>query len=166
MLAFADKMIGLQEQDGYSVLIEGNYPWGSNGQILNNMMLMGKAFDLSGDGKYLEAMRLSMDYLMGRNPVNTSYVSGYGTSSMQHPHHRFWANDPANGYPPPPAGAVSGGPNTDPSDPVAINAGLKDLPMSKRYMDDIGSFTTNEVAINWNAPLAWVAAFLDRNSEK
>jgi endoglucanase len=26
-------------------------------------------------------------------------------------------------------------------------------------VDDIGSYSTNEVAINWNAPLAWLAAF-------
>ncbi|MEU1945082.1 glycoside hydrolase family 9 protein, partial [Streptomyces sp. NPDC020125] len=24
------------------------------------------------------------------------------------------------------------------------------------YIDDIGSYSTNEVAINWNAPLAWL----------
>ncbi|MFJ7244658.1 cellulose binding domain-containing protein [Kitasatospora sp. NPDC098652] len=26
-------------------------------------------------------------------------------------------------------------------------------------MDDIGSYSTNEVAVNWNASLAWLAAF-------
>ena len=31
----------------------------------------------------------------------------------------------------------------------------------KCYVDDIASYSTNEVAINWNAPLAWAAAFLD-----
>ncbi len=29
------------------------------------------------------------------------------------------------------------------------------------YADDIRAFTMNEVAINWNAPLVWVAAWLD-----
>jgi len=82
---------------------------------------------------------------------------------MQHPHHRFWANDLGNGYPPPPAGVVAGGPNADPTDPVAVNANLGGLPESKRYIDDIGSYTTNEVTINWNAPLVWVSAFLEGN---
>jgi len=31
----------------------------------------------------------------------------------------------------------------------------------KCYADHIESYSTNEVAINWNAPLAWAAAFLD-----
>jgi len=29
------------------------------------------------------------------------------------------------------------------------------------YVDDIEAWSVNEVAINWNAPLAWVAAYLD-----
>jgi len=160
ILAYADDLIAVQDKDGYAVLIDETYPWGSNGLILNNMILMGLAHDISADAQYLDALRLSMDYIMGRNPVNTSYVSGYGTNPMQHPHHRFWANDPDNGYPPPPPGAVSGGPNATPTDPAALNAGVTDLPESKRYIDDIGSYSTNEVTINWNAPLAWVATFL------
>ncbi len=165
VIAYADGMLAVQEKDGYMVMIEGSYPWGSNGQILNNMMLVSLAHKISFDGRYLNAVRLSMDYIMGRNPVNQSYVSGYGTYSMQHPHHRFWANDLAKGYPPPPAGVVSGGPNANPADPVANNANLASLPESKRYLDEIGSYTTNEVTINWNAPLVWVAAYLDANRE-
>ena len=46
VIRFADKMIVIQE-DGYSVLIEGDYPWGSNGQILNNMILLGVAYKIS-----------------------------------------------------------------------------------------------------------------------
>jgi endoglucanase len=163
VLAFADEMINIQKNDGYLVPLKGAYAWGSNGQILNNLMLIGMAFRVTQDTQYLDAMRLGMDYILGRNPVNQSYVSGYGTYAMQHPHHRFWANDIANGYPPPPAGALSGGPNANPTDPVAVNAKLASLPESRRYIDDIGSFTTNEVTINWNAPLVWVSAFLQGN---
>jgi hypothetical protein len=31
----------------------------------------------------------------------------------------------------------------------------------KCYIDDIDSYSTNEVTINWNAPLAWVVTYLD-----
>lgn len=164
ILAFADSFITIQSKEGYTVLIEGDYPWGSNGTILNNMILMALAYDISGEEQYLDAVRLSMDYIMGRNPMNKSYVSGYGMYPLEHPHHRFWANDPANGFPPPPPGAVSGGPNSNPSDPPALNAGLTNLAPAKRYVDEIGSFSTNEVTINWNAPLAWVATYLDATS--
>jgi endoglucanase len=161
VLVYADTLLKVQDQNGYYPLIEGDYPWGSNGLILNNMLLMGVAYNISGDANYLNSMRMSMDYILGRNTLNKSFVSGYGKYPMLHPHHRFWANDPVNGYPAPPPGAVSGGPNFNPDDPAANNANLWNIPPSKRYLDDIQSFTTNEVAINWNAPLVWVAAYLD-----
>ncbi|MEJ2569771.1 MAG: glycoside hydrolase family 9 protein [Anaerolineales bacterium] len=164
VLDFADEMLTIQENDGYSVLIDGEYPWGSNGLILNNTILMALAHDLSGEGKYLDSVRLSMDYILGHNPLYKSYVSGYGTYPMQHPHHRFWANDPANGYPPPPPGALAGGANATANDPAALNANLSAYAPSKRYVDEIGSYSTNEVTINWNAPLAWVATYLDQKS--
>lgn len=163
LIAFSEELIQIQQLDGYGVLLKGSYPWGSNGLIMNNLILMSVAHKTSGEQKYLNSVTQSMDYLLGKNPVNQSYVSGYGTYSMQHPHHRFWANDPANGFPPPPAGALSGGPNANPDDPVANNNNLKNLPESKRYMDDVGSYTTNEVTINWNAPLVWVTVYLNRN---
>ncbi len=164
VLSYAEKMIGVQ-QAGYPALIEGDYPWGSNGTMLNNMMLLGCAYKLSDDTDILNAISLGMDYILGSNTLNKSFISGYGTYPMQHPHHRFWANDAAKGYPPPPPGAVSGGVNFAPSDDAAIKANLTDLPAAKRYQDELAAFSTNEVAINWNAALVWVSAFLDANGK-
>ncbi|NTU64935.1 MAG: hypothetical protein HGB05_16420, partial [Chloroflexi bacterium] len=61
-------------------------------------------------GRYLDAAAEVMNYLLGRNALNFSFVSGYGTQSLAHPHHRFWGNQPADGFPPPPPGALAGGP--------------------------------------------------------
>lgn len=153
VIASAEKLIKVQEQDGYRVLIDEDYPWGSNGLILNNLLLVSMAYNISGEARYLDSVRLSMDYILGRNALNKSFVAGYGTYLMLHPHHRFWANDPARGFPAPPPGALSGGSNFDPSDPPSDTADLLSQPPSKRYVDDLQSYTTNEVAINWNAPL-------------
>ncbi len=65
LLSYADSMLKAQDRDGYSVLIEGDYPWGSNGLILNNTLLMGVAYTISGDANYLNAMQMSMDYMLG-----------------------------------------------------------------------------------------------------
>ncbi len=162
VIAYADELIKVQEKDGYRVLIDEDYPWGSNGLIMNNMLLTSMAHKLTGDARYLDSVRLSMDYILGRNALNKSFVAGYGSYPMQHPHHRFWANDPARGFPAPPPGALSGGPNFNPADPPSDAADLKSQPPSKRYLDELQSYTTNEVAINWNAPLVWVASFLDQ----
>jgi endoglucanase len=37
---------------------------------------------------------------------------------------------------------------------------LRILPPAKMYLDDWESYATNEIAINWNAPLVFVLAGL------
>ena len=46
-------------------------------------------------------------------------------------------------------------------DPYIRKLGMSGCPPQTCYADHIESYSTNEVAINWNAPLAWDAAFLD-----
>lgn len=153
------------EAEGYPVPLTaggaGKYPWGSNSLVLNNMVILGLAHQLTGDDAYLEGMLQGMDYLLGRNPNSQSYVSGYGTYPLTNPHHRYWAAQLDAEFPPPPPGAISGGPNSDLQDPYAQKAGLPGCPPMKCFVDHVESWSTNEVAINWNAPFAWVVAYLD-----
>jgi hypothetical protein len=58
-------------------------------------------------------------------------------------------------------GTLSGGPNSSLQDPYAQSVVPAGCPAQKCYVDHTDSYATNEVAINWNAPLAWVTAFLD-----
>ncbi|MEI7845479.1 MAG: glycoside hydrolase family 9 protein, partial [Chloroflexota bacterium] len=160
----ADDVISIMasRSNGYfSPLLSNKYEWGSNADTLNRAIMLALAYDFTGEARYLNASAEVMNYILGRNALNFSYVSGYGTQSLAHPHHRFWGNQPANGFPPPPPGVVAGGPNGNPSDPTAIAAGLVGQPPAKSYLDEMGSYSTNEVAINWNAPLTWMASYLD-----
>ncbi|WP_304225218.1 glycoside hydrolase family 9 protein [Gracilinema caldarium] len=153
----------IQAASGFGIPMDASgFVWGSNSVTLNNAIIMALAYDISGDPRYLAAVSRTMDYILGYNGLRKSFVSGYGTDSLTHPHHRVWANDPAAGYPPPPPGALCGGPNAQIQDPAAAQWELAKRPIPYRYIDDIGSYATNEVAINWNAPLAWVASFLDQ----
>ena len=161
ILASADQRLKLISAPGYGVPL-ATYVWGSNAEALNAAMILGLAYQYSGDQNYLNGAVQTLDYILGRNPLNTSYVTGYGTISPSHPHHRFWANQPKNGYPAPPPGVVVGGPNGSPSDTVTQGLGMTGNPPAKSYVDNIGSFSTNEVTINWNAPLAWVVLFVDQ----
>lgn len=157
----ADGYIERVQTGGYRVPLEANqYYWGSSSSVLNNAIIMALAYDFTGDAAYLDGVAESMDYLLGRNALARSYVSGYGEVAMEHPHHRFWGNQ--GRYPPPPPGVVAGGPNGDPSDPTALAELDPDVGPAKRYVDLIGSWSTNEVTINWNAPLAWVVTYLDQ----
>jgi endoglucanase len=102
-----------------------------------------------------------MDYVLGRNPLDRSYVTGFGARPMRHPHHRFWANQANARYPAPPAGVLSGGPNSSSmTDAVAETMKGKCAPQTC-WTDDYRAYTQNEVTVNWNAPLAWTAAWLD-----
>ncbi|MFD9501224.1 glycoside hydrolase family 9 protein [Streptomyces sp. NPDC060035] len=140
-----------------------DYVWGSNSQVLNNMIVLATAHDLTGEAAYQDAVLSGADYLLGRNPLNQSYVTGYGERDSRNQHHRFWAHQNDPDLPHPPAGAIAGGPNLTAvaaGDPVAAEK-LGDCAPAMCYLDDIGSWATNEVTINWNAPLAFIASYLD-----
>jgi endoglucanase len=163
----ADTVVKIIDGQGYDVAIHHakGYPWGSNSSVLNNLIILGIAHDLTGDRRYLEHAARGMDYLLGRNPLGQSYVTGYGTKPIKNPHHRFWAHQANPSRPSPPPGVVSGGPNSGLQDPYA-QSNVKGCAPAKCFADHIESYSTNEVAINWNAPLAWVAAFLDEKGSR
>ncbi|MFE6038172.1 glycoside hydrolase family 9 protein [Streptomyces sp. NPDC056452] len=140
-----------------------DYVWGSNSQVLNNMVVLATAHDLTGEAAYQDAVLSGADYLLGRNPLNQSYVTGYGERDSDNQHHRFWAHQNDPDLPHPPAGSIAGGPNLTAvaaGDPVAAEK-LGGCAPAMCYLDDIGSWATNEVTINWNAPLAFIASYLD-----
>ena len=162
--AAADAYVELIKGQGYRVPFKPGskgFPWGSNSFVLNNMMVMALAFDFTKEPRYLEGVNEGMNYLLGRNPLDQSYVTGYGERPLEHPHHRFWAHQANAAFPPPPPGAVSGGPNSGLQDPYVQAAGLAGCAPEKCFIDNIEAWSANEIAINWNTPLAWTAAFLD-----
>jgi endoglucanase len=161
---FADALLKVIDAQGYRLPMKSNgggYPWGSNSVVLNNAIVLALAYDFSEDARYLDGVVDAMDYVLGRNALAKSFVTGYGENAVVNPHHRFWAHEANAAFPAPPPGALAGGPNSGLQDPFVRAAGLAGCAPEKCYADDITAYSTNEVAINWNAPLAWVAAFLD-----
>jgi endoglucanase len=162
IVATADRYLDEAAKVGYGAPIDSSgYVWGSNSGILNNAIILAVAYDATKKAAYRNAVVRAMDYLLGYNGLRKSFITGYGTYSVNHPHHRVWANDPDSGYVAPPPGVVAGGPNKNIQDPEMKSAHLSGASISKRYVDLIGSFASNEVCINWNAPLAWVANWLN-----
>ncbi|MGW2817368.1 glycoside hydrolase family 9 protein [Streptomyces sp. NPDC001415] len=155
----ADSHLATMAGQGYAVPIPATgYVWGSNSSVTNNAMMLAVAYELTGQQRYRAGALESLDYLLGRNALDLSYVTGYGERSSENQHHRFWAHQNDASLPHPPAGSFAGGPNAGLEDPVA-KAKLPGCAPAACYVDDIGSYSTNEVAINWNASLAWLAAF-------
>ncbi|WP_413331390.1 glycoside hydrolase family 9 protein [Microbacterium sp. 2P06AB] len=138
---------------------EGLYDWGSNSSVLNNQVVLGTAFDLTQRPRYADAVVEGFDYLLGRNVLGQSYITGYGTNDARNQHSRWYANalDPA--LPHPPVGTVAGGPNSSIQDPVA-GAWLQGCAPQACYVDNIGAWSVNEITVNWNSALTWVSSFV------
>ena len=182
ILTAADSYISTEEKQGYgipylydgpgyndpnnldpSIIIKG-YEWGSNSMVINNLMVMAYAYDQTGDINYLSGVTQGMDYLLGTNPLSFSFITGYGSYHEKNPHHRYWSHELDKTLPEAPDGILSGGPNAGLQDPyvraLAFVPGDEDNPSQRCFVDSIEAWSTNEVTINWNAPLAWITEFL------
>ncbi|MFG1697865.1 glycoside hydrolase family 9 protein [Nonomuraea sp. NPDC049309] len=162
----AEKYLAIQRAHPYGIPYDvPDYDWGSNNLILNNLVVLATAYDLTGEEKYRAAVREGMDYILGRNALNQSYVTGYGEVASKNQHSRWYARQLNPDLPHPPRGTLAGGPNSSIQDPIAQRL-LKGCKPQFCYIDDIESWSTNELTINWNSPLAWVSAFLADRGER
>jgi endoglucanase len=162
VLAGADKYLAVQKAHGYGVPYAptgGLYAWGSNNQVLNNMVVLAVAHDLSGKDKYRDGVLDGMTYLLGRNALNQSYVTGYGEVASENQHSRWYAAQLNPSLPHPPVGTLAGGPNSSIQDPLAQQL-LQGCAPQFCYIDHIESWSTNELTINWNSTLAWNAVWV------
>jgi len=158
----ADKYLAVQHAQAYQIPYAppGNaWDWGSNSAILNNMVVLASAYDITGRTGYRDGVLQGVDYVLGRNALNQSYVTGYGTVSSHNQHSRWYAHELDPALPNPPKGTLAGGANSALQDPYA-QAKLSGCVAQFCYIDDIQSYSTNEEAINWNSALAWVSGFI------
>ncbi|MBR6243786.1 MAG: glycoside hydrolase family 9 protein [Ruminococcus sp.] len=171
IISAADSYLDMEQEQGYglpyaSSTISYNdsdkgYLWGSNSFVTDNSIVMAYAYLLTGGDEYLDGAIAGMDYILGRNAMDYSYVTGYGDHAVEYPHHRFWANQIDSTFPKAPSGVMSGGPNSGMQDPWVQGSGWKkgQIPPQKCYLDNIEAWSVNECTINWNASLAWLAGF-------
>jgi endoglucanase len=131
--------------------------WGSNAVVLNQAMMLIQGHRLGGDRRQLDAAQAALDHVLGRHPLGRSMVTGFGARPPLHPHHR---PSEADGVAAPVPGFLVGGPNPGRQDqahcPVPYASALPAL----AWLDHYCSYASNEVTINWNAPLVYVTAAL------
>ncbi len=132
-----------------------DFAWGCLGeQGANQATTLVFAYLVDGKNNYLTNAYRDMDYILGRNPLGYCYVTGLGTKSPMHPHHRLSASD---GIDAPIPGLLVGGPNPGQQDGVQYPSSLPD----ESYVDNEASYASNEIAINWNAALVTASSLLD-----
>jgi endoglucanase len=142
---------------GYRIsMTTKDYIWGSNSVAANYGMQLLIANALQADASFVNAARENLHYLLGRNTFSLSWVTQVGTHPYRHPHHRpSGADQNAEPWP----GLLTGGPNAGRQDPAMKK--LPDGPPARMYLDEQDSYASNEIAINWNAPLVFLLAGID-----
>lgn len=153
--AAARAIVTRTKKNPYRVsLLPKDYVWGSNGVVANYGMELLVANVLAPDPSFVETAQDNLHYLLGRNTFSISWMTQVGANPCHHPHHRPSGAD-KNAEPWP--GLLSGGPNAARQDD-ALKKLPQGLPPAKVYVDDQASYASNEIAINWQAPLVFLLA--------
>ena len=141
-------------------IAEWQFNWGSNGGAGNLGMGILMAYSITGNQKYYDGALDVLDYLLGRNAVDYSYVTGFGDQTPMHIHHRQSQSD---GVTEPTPGWVAGGanPNNRTQDCGVGQYGPSSNLPALGYGDLYCSYSTNEITTYWNSPFIYLAAGLE-----
>ena len=127
-----------------------DFHWGSNSEsCLGRGIAQMYEYALTKDSKYRQAALSTLDYFFGRNATGYCYLTGFGTQRVMNIHHRISA---ADNIKEPVPGLVAGGANKGQEDAEFVPAYASNIP-DESYQDNVGSYASNEIAINWNAYL-------------
>ena len=152
LLKLANEYLGHISSSAFATVMglsKKDFVWGSNAVAANQGILMVNAYFLTGDKRYISGALSNLDYLLGRNATGYCFVTGFGTKSPMHPHHR---PSVADGIDEPVPGLLVGGPNPGRQDKCRYPF----TDTETAYVDSDCAYASNEIAINWNAPMAYL----------
>lgn len=156
LTSYADGLLEKSAVCPYRISLD-RFAWGSTSDVANQAMIKIVAMKLTGSDRYLPSVQADLNWLLGTNPTGYCFVTGFGTLSPMNIHHR---PSGADGVPEPVPGFLVGGPNTivmnDCQPPVE-----RSVFPARSYSDVECSYSTNEIAINWNAPLVFLLGAMD-----
>tara|TARA_R110000868_G_scaffold294140_2_gene554746 strand:- start:2586 stop:5207 length:2622 start_codon:yes stop_codon:yes gene_type:complete len=136
----------------------GHFYWGSNGFAGNIGLVTMLAYRTTGDLKYYNASIDVLDYMLGRNPLEQSFVTGFGENPPMKIHHR---QSEADAITNPVPGWVAGGANPgNQSQDCGVSAYNSTL-SALSYLDEYCSYSTNEITTYWNSPFIYLTAGLE-----
>lgn len=131
-----------------------DFSWGGSSVAANQGILLLYAYKLTKNKAYLHGALSNLDYLLGRNATGYSFITGLGSKRVMHPHHR---PSEADGIVDPVPGLLSGGPNPGMQDKCRYPSAEPEL----AFVDDVCSYASNEIAINWQAPMVYLAGAME-----
>ncbi len=145
---------------GYRLsLTNYNYYWGSNGTLANYGFLLLIANQMQAKDAYRQAAAHDLHYLLGRNHFGLSFVTHLGEEPYSFPHHRPSNSPEYKPYTPWP-GLLAGGANSTGNSSDGVTPPNTGGCPARCYVDSPDAYASNEVAINWQAPLVFLVAGL------
>ena len=156
----ADTILEAHSHNKYHNLLRYNqYYWGSNSVGLALAFDLIQAYNIAGQTEYKNAALDQLHFILGRNPLNLSQVTGVGSVSVQNPYHQLSEMDDVNA---PVPGMLVGGPN----DHLLLNNKKISPYPSKNYEDLFKNYLVNEPAINFTAILVYVTGAISTPIDK
>ncbi|MDJ1496985.1 glycoside hydrolase family 9 protein [Cytophagaceae bacterium DM2B3-1] len=155
--SLADNLLKDVEMQPYGTVMgktAKDYIWGSNSLAANQGIALVYAYQITHNSRYLHYALSNLDFILGRNGTGYCYVTGSGSKSPHHPHHR---PSIADGIDAPIPGLLAGGANPGQQDKCEYPTTIAD----ECYADIDCSYATNEIAINWNAPMVYLVTALE-----
>lgn len=128
--------------------------WGSSGLIATHGYVYDQVYQWTGNIKYKNAITHSVDWILGRNPVNSIFVTGYGDTLHGVDIYSFFWDDNFNAPPGYLCGNIMAYDET--TVPIIKNPW-------KRFLN-VQSAATLEPGIYWNAELAWLMGYMSQNA--
>ncbi len=161
LASYCNGLLSIVSADGLNVsMLPSDYGWGSNSVALNNAVLLIIGSVTSNNDSYAVAALQQLNYILGCNRLNMTFVTGVGSVYPMHIHHRPSASD---GIVEPIPGLMAGGPDKYLDDAVLQSLFTSSTPPARCYADNEGSYASNEIAINWNAPLVFVSGYFNES---
>ncbi|GGO00485.1 glycoside hydrolase family 9 protein [Saccharibacillus kuerlensis] len=127
---------------------QDNFYWGANSNVASVPVSLAIGSRILGtfDEANIQAAASNLNYLLGINPLQLSYITGHGENRIRSTHHEIYMRDfiieMPNGY-------MAGGPNSS-----------KAKFPAKAYNESTIDWETNEQALNYNSPLIYLTAML------
>ena len=147
---YAADLVADIEADGYrDALDTDDFHWASTKLALSKggMLLLADAVD--SDDRYVAAALDQLHYALGRTPTGYSYVTGQGTHPPRNPHDRLVEGTGTQI----PGMVVSGANRNGDDETLAAYIAETDAPPAKCYVDATESYSANEWAIDYTAPI-------------
>ncbi len=162
VIQMADEYINHVSSNAFETVMGQNkydFSWGGNSVAANQGILLINTYLLTHDKKYVDNALTNLDYLLGRNATGYCFVTGIGSHSTMNPHHRQSVSD---GVTDPVPGLMAGGPNPGMQD----NCHYDFTEPETAYADISCAYASNEIAINWNAPMVYLSNAIEALQDK